>query len=516
MKPEWKQYAPWSLWFSLVTGLVTAGWYFVQREFNVYIQVGIVLTVVGLILRLLMDPDSIRYWLGGRQAKYGSNALLVLLGIIGIVVLVNYLANQYPQRWDLTEDANNTLAPETEEILANLPGKVQVTAFYSDATQTENARQILDNFTFASDGNFDYEFVNPQTNPLRAQAAEITQDRTVVLTLGDKREAVTFLTEQELAGALVRLISGESRVVYFLTGHSEWDPTAQGDDSYALLNQSLTAKGYGVATLNLLAMQAIPEDADVVVVAGPLVPVSQAEVDLIADFVTNGGGLIVLSEPPIITDTLGQSDPLANYLAETWNILLSEDLVVDRQSQSNFDAVAFNYANHPVTQKMEGVAVIFPTSRSVQTGEPLDAITTVDLITTAPWDTTWAETDMEGLIANSVAGDETTDLVGPVTVAMLAQNFDTGARVAVFGDSDFASNVYFQQQNNGLMLINTVDWVAEQEDLINLTPRTTTTRVLVPPFPLYGNLVILVMVCLIPGVFVVAGVVVFFQRRRRL
>jgi ABC-type uncharacterized transport system involved in gliding motility auxiliary subunit len=88
--------------------------------------------------------------LGGRQAKYGSNALLVLLGIIGIVVLVNYLANQYPQRWDLTEDANNTLAPETEEILANLPGKVQVTAFYSDATQTENARQILDNFTFAS------------------------------------------------------------------------------------------------------------------------------------------------------------------------------------------------------------------------------------------------------------------------------------------------------------------------------------------------------------------------------
>jgi ABC-type uncharacterized transport system involved in gliding motility auxiliary subunit len=517
MKAEWKKYAPIALYIGLAAAVLTAGWYFVQREFNLYIQIGIGLTVLGIAAWALLDPDRLRMSLSGRQARFGSNAFLVVLSVLGIVIVINYIAAQYPQRWDLTEDRSNTLAPETVEILQSLPGEVQVTAFYSDVTQTENARQLLERFAFHSDGRFSFEFVDPVANPIQAQQAQITQDRTIVLTLAGKQEAVTFASEQELAGALVRLISGETRTIYFLTGHSEYDPAGTGDDSYSFVAQTLASKGYQVETLSLLALAEVPEDADVIVIAGPLVPVTAAEVNLIADFVAGGGALIVMTEPPLLTDIDAGADPLADYLLESWGILLSDDLVVDRQLQSNFDAVAYGYASHVITDRMEGVAVVFPTTRSVQVAaEPVGDARLVPLITTAPFDTTWAETDIAGLQEGAVTADENEDLPGPVTIAVAGEDFTSGARLAVFGDSDFASNAFYTQQNSGLMLINTIDWAAEKEDLINLTPRDTTSRVMLPPFPLYANLVVLVSVCLIPGIFVVAGMVVFIQRRRRM
>ena len=42
-----------------------------------------------------------------------------------------------------------------------------------------------------------------------------------------------MVTEQAFTSALVRLMSGEEKVVYFLTGHGELSVNESGDDGFS-------------------------------------------------------------------------------------------------------------------------------------------------------------------------------------------------------------------------------------------------------------------------------------------
>ena len=518
MNPKLKPYAPMGLYLALLAFLGAGGMYFIWREFNLQVQIALVVAVIGLALFIVFDPDRIRIALTGRQAQYGSNMLLLVVAVAGILVVLNYLVFKNPKSWDLTEDKTNTLTEETLAILESLDEPVKATGYFTAAASyaQTSAKEMLDNYKLNSKGKFSYEFIDPEANPVMAQTAGITQDRTILLQMGDQQEAITYTSETELTGALIRLMSGEVRSVYFITGHGEYDITGGSERSYLVAQQTLAVKNYMIQTINMLTEKEIPADADLVIVAGPTVPLTQDEVDLLAEFSENGGALIIMEEPPILTDFGDAEDPLAEYLEEDWGITLGNDLVVDLQLQTGSEAVAASYGHHAITEKMEGVATIYPTSRSIQTSNEVENVTFTPLAMTAPFNTSWAETDLELLEQGEVEPNEEEDIPGPVTIALAAENYETGSRLVVFGDSDFASDNAFYTQRNGDMLINSADWATEQEDMINLTPREQTSRFLLPPFPAYINLVILLTVCILPGLMLGAGAWVYFARRRRM
>src|SRR5690606_10903916 len=95
------------------------------------------------------------------------------------------------------------------------------------------------------------------------------------------------------------------------------------------------SKNYTVNTLNLLTNNSIPEDAEVIVIAGPQKPLSQAEVNLLKAFVDGGGSLVVMQEPTVLTDFGDARDPLAEYLSEDWGITLNNDIILDFTSTQN-------------------------------------------------------------------------------------------------------------------------------------------------------------------------------------
>jgi len=64
------------------------------------------------------------------------------------------------------------------------------------------------------------------------------------------------------------------------------------------------------------------------------------------------------------------------------------DIIVDFTLQQPFIAVANAYANHPITQKMQGMAALFPTARSVLASEGITGTTTTELVLTS--DQAWA------------------------------------------------------------------------------------------------------------------------------
>jgi ABC-type uncharacterized transport system involved in gliding motility auxiliary subunit len=513
---DWRRFAPFGLYLALVAALVAGSLYIVQREFNLWLQISLAMIVVGLALFVIMDPERVRLALTGRQARYGSNALLMTVAFVGILGVINYLAYENPKRWDLTEDSQHTLAKETLEVLQVLPEPVEALAFYPQAVNYQLAQKMLDDYKFYSDGVFDYRFIDPYQDPVTARAVNVPIETTgtIVLRMGDRQERVAYVSEQEMTGALVRLM-GEKLSIYFLTGHGEFTPEQSSEEGLSQLQQALESKNYTVQMLNLLATPTIPDDARTIVIAGPAKPLSENEVELLKAFTEQGGSLVVMLEPVIFTDFGDEPDRLAQYLAEDWGLLTANDVVVDLSSNQPFVAYAFSYSNqHLVTNRMQGLASAFPTARSVRAGESPSGAVATELVLTSPQ--SWAETDLETLVNTQQANpDQGVDLLGPVPVAAASENSTTGGRVVLFGDSEFAVNGSFTALGNGDIIVNAVDWAAAQDSLINLTPKPTTQRMLLPPTTVTQGLILLGAVFVPAGLVIAGGVTTFVQRRRR-
>jgi ABC-type uncharacterized transport system involved in gliding motility auxiliary subunit len=517
MKTEWRRFAPVGLYIALLATLASIGLYIVFRQFNLSLQISLGVIVLGLALFALLDPDRVRQIITGRQARYGSNAIVLSLAFVGIVVVVNYLIYNHSKSWDLTENKQFTLAPETLDTLSKLNEPVKALAFFTRQANSDQARTLLEQYKSNSNGKFDYQFIDPDANPAAAQQAKITRDGTVVLTMGGHQEPVTTVTEEELTGGLVRLLNPEKQAVYFLTGHGERSPDDSGQDSLSLLKRTLESKNYTVQTLNLLAENKIPDDAKVVVIAGPRKPISQSEVDQLKSYADNGGALVVMEDPIPVTDFGDAPDPLAEYLAKDWNIQLGNNIVVDLTSQQPFAPYAARYGNSPITEKLSNTTSQFPTVRSATVlTNTLSGVSPVELVFTAQQ--SWAETDLTNLSEGSsqIAFDQGADVPGPISLAVSAENFQAKSRVVVIGDSDFALYVNYVYYANGDFIVNSIDWAAGQESLINLTPKENKQRMLLPPQSAMMNLILLGTVILVPGLALVGGAWVFVQRRRRM
>jgi ABC-type uncharacterized transport system involved in gliding motility auxiliary subunit len=482
---------------------------------NRILIIAVAVFIVGLAVYALLDPERVRKILTGRQMQYGSNSFILLIAFTGILVVINILAQQYPQRWDVTEDKQHTLAPETLQTLKSLPEPVQATAFYSVRLNADTANQLLEDFKTNSNGKFNFQFKDPDANPVLVKQLGITGDGKILLQMGDKQEIVTTASESELTNGLIRLLNPNKPVLYFLTGDGEHDTENSGNGSYTRVRQVLESKNYVVKTLNLQAQNAIPDDARVIVVAGPLVPLTENSVTLIKDFLSKGGSLMLLANPIPLTKFGDQPDLLANYLSSDWGITLENDIVVDTNSPSSpFFAVGAQYASHPITEKMQGIAAIFPYSRSISVDTTKTDVSPTALVLTIPQ--SWGETDFQALQNQQAPKyDEGVDLLGPMTLAAAAENTTTKSRVVVFGSSSFAEDDNFDFSGNGDMFVNAIDWAAQQDTLINLTSNTAQTRTFTPPGSFQFIMAIVGTVCVIPLGVVVAGVYAWVRRRRR-
>ncbi len=479
------------------------------------IAVSAAVLVLGLAIYGILNPDGVRRFFTGRQAHYGSNALVMTLAFFGILVVVNLLAYQNPMTWDFTEGKQHTLAPQTIQALASLPAKVTAIGFFTTQTPSDTAKQLLTDFKSNSKGKFDYRFVDPNSDPILARQYGVTGDGKIVLTMGKSSETANSAGESDIDQALIRLISPQQRVVYFLTGHGE--PDINGTDSSALsrARSTLESKNYTVKTLNLAADNKIPEDAKAIIVAGPTNPLLDQEVALLKAYIDKGGSLIVMEDPTPFTKFGTSPDPLADYLKTDWGITLENVVVIDLTSQKPLNAISSSYSSTAPITKNTTAVTIMPQTRSLTINKtpPTNVIDTA-LITTSQ--NSWGETDLAGLESNQqISFDQAKDIAGPLIIAASGLNNATNGHLVVFGNSIFASDKGFDAYANGDIFINSVDWVAQQSNLINITPHTPINRTFNAPPQVTFIIILLSSVIIIPGLVVAAGVSSWLARRRQ-
>jgi ABC-type uncharacterized transport system involved in gliding motility auxiliary subunit len=505
--------------FGVVRGAVALKMYTPENldTINLGLSISGAVVLLGVLIYAIIAPGAIVRFLSGRQVRYGSNALLMVLAFSGIVIVVNYLVYKNPGKpWDMTEDKQNTLSPEMVTALQSLPVKMTATAFYSQ-TPRETTQQLFENMRSNSKGNFDYGFVDPINSPLQARAAGITGDGKILLELAGRKEIAAYADETEILRAMVKLLNPEARTVYFLEGHGERVLNGSDPTAFGLVRETLKGKNYTVKSLNLLADSLIPEDAKAIIIAGPIQPLSSNEVSLLMNYALHGGSLIIMEDPLPFTDFGDQPNPLAESLERNWGIRIRNDFVVDGSNQQGWWMAvgAVPDLTHPITRTMN-LPPLMPYTRSIEFSSQPEGVIQTALMQTNPTAQSWGETDFTILEsdAGSISLDPEVDTPGPVILAAAAEISGQG-RVVVIGSSKFATDEEFSNYGNGDLFVNSVDWAVGNTVSVDITTRSPTERTLKVVNQGWWLAIILGSVCILPGLVLAGGIASYVIRRRR-
>ena len=201
------------------------------------------------------------------------------------------------------------------------------------------------------------EFIDVDKDPVAAREYEVQVYGTIVLEYEDRIERVVSEEEQDLTNALIKVIEGEEQRVYFVEGHGERSTDGEDRDGYNGLSEALRLDNLKVSSVVLAQTGEVPEDASVVVVAGPSNDLLAGEVDVLRDYLESAGKLLVLLDPPDDPETTDQSNLIS--LISEWGIDVGNDVVVDASGVGQLlgtDAtvpIAASYPPHPITENFE-------------------------------------------------------------------------------------------------------------------------------------------------------------------
>ena len=494
--------------------------YFVSRRWD--LLPNLLLASGGLLLALfaILQPDEVRSRLSGRHGKYGGTLLAILFftAVGGLLYYITYQNSDW--RYDTTANSAFTPLPETVALLESLDEPIHVLGFYTvdTAFQRQEAEASLQSMQAYTD-QLSYEFVDPNENPLLAEQYDLSFAGTLVFTRenGDFAKAST-LTDQDLHTTLVRTINPTVKTAYFLTGHGERDWEDFGVDGISTAVTLIEESGFTVQPLNLFVSGNVPEDASAVFLIDQQAPLTPEEAAVLDSYLADGGALFVARDA---VDTEGrvaaEADALLPLLQESWGITLRNDLIIDASLAQagqtiGLTFVGAQYGNSPITQGLDQFGTIFNVARSIAVEVP-DGITAVNLITTS--ELAWGETNFERMLtAGEVAPDPEEDAEGNLAVAISAQNLDSGARLVVFGDTDFLTNELIQQGGNSFLFENAANWLVNDVVSIELSARESISRqVTITQSQL--SLLQIVSVCFAPGLLALAGIAVWYSRRQR-
>ena len=467
----------------------------------------------------------------GKGAKYGSIALGGVLVFAAILVAINWIAQRQTKRWDLTETQQFSLSEQTRSILAGLKDDLKIRIFHQSQDSPRRYRDRFEAYQYLSK-KVSTEYIDAEVNPAQAQKFEIVALPTIILEYQGRTQRATSPDEQAVTNALKKLIEGKTKKAYFVQGHNERDPdNATTNNGIKAAADLLLDDNFEIGKLALLQTGKVPEDATVLVIAGPTVDFAPQEADIVGNYLKNGGKVLLMIDPPEKAGPV-QADSMV-ALAKSWGIQINNDLIVDPQGQlvgANASVPVGLPSDHAITKGYR-IFSAFSLARSVAPIEGgTDGKFAQKVVETGP--ESWSESDVKGLYETGRPEKDPAkgDKPGPLAVgaavsapAAVPPPSATAAvppptdgpkpesRLVVFGDSDFATNRWVRQLGNGDVFLNSVNWLAQQEDLIAIRPRDPEDRRI--EMTLGAQWAVLIFFCAIPLLLFGNAVRVYWKRR---
>jgi len=482
-----------------------------------------------------------------RLVVYGYNAVLGGLLLLAILIVANVLVYlKFPAYADFTSESIYTLSSRSKSILSGLQKPTKIYAIFSagdpigsevdtllsdfrevnDKIQVrklspdfdEEARQLARTFgildregiliTYGSEPQIEHHFIK------RADLFSLNMDR-----MGrqnpDEKESFKFKGEDALITELNFLAENKDKpVIYFTQGNGELDlkkmDFGRADDGAGVLKERLEKRNFQVRPLNFKPGEAVPPEAEIVVMAGPSQPLPEFALKALHDYMNPAdpakrkGKLMILVGVDTTRDNKMKQTGLDGLLAEFSVQATNERILsVPRPPQVRSPMQVLITVNGDIAPKnpiaaaflrtgfiLENVRIIRPSAEAP--GRPNAGRYTADtLFETASY--AWSESNLSGDVLQIFA-DLRKDAKlfqqklseGPLSVAVAvsepapfnpadphaAMRAPEGKpRMIVFGCSTMASNQHVSEQGNRgefEVLSSCLDWLRERPNSIGI------------------------------------------------
>ena len=468
------------------------------------------LVIAGVLLVLasfLMRAGDYRAIVTRRSTRYGVNTVVMVLLVLGVIGFVEALSAKHNARLDLTENRRNSLSPQTIQLLKSLKTDVNAVGFFrTDQPGKRIAEDLLKQYARYAGGKLTWKVVDPDREPALARRYAVESYGTIVLETKTKSEKVLDAEEEKLTNGLVKVTREGKRAIYIVQGHGEHEITNTERAGFSEAKGALERSNYEVKPLALAREGKVPDDAAVVIVPGPRTDLFPPEIDALEGYLGKNGKLLVMVNP-------FQNEAMVKWLAK-YGFELGNNLVVEPNPIGRLFGIGpevpivQQYESHAITRDMNGVTTLFPLTRSVATAKtPPQGVVLQPLARTSPQ--SWGETNRDALQKGEAKPDPE-DARGPLPVAAVATK--DKARIVAYGTSNLASNQFLNLQGNRDFFLNTVSWLAEEEDQISIRPKEARSA---PVFlsAQQGQAVFLLPVVVLPALVLAGGIVAVVRRR---
>ncbi|UCH47588.1 MAG: GldG family protein [Betaproteobacteria bacterium] len=498
--------------------------------------VGAGLTAFGLY--------QLRSELAGLIRQRRGEIAIFTVGVIGILVVIAYFSTRYTVRYDLSESRMHSLSDQTVTMLQKLENPVEITFFHDSGMRETIERYEL---IAAQTDKVTVEFFDPMVNPAQARMRGVQFAGTALLKSGEREMQVHGPEEADIANAILRISLGAQQTACFLDGHGEADPFSKeahdhlegaaghshGAGSKMVIHEThgmakarhgLEALNYVVEKTGLMRGNRSMSHCAVLVIAGPKTKLLPDEIESISDYLDNGGNVFFMLDPFVETGL----EPIVRR----YGIVVDNNIVLDPLSHFWADPsspAVTRYGYHQITRGLP--LTFYPGVRSLSPTEKIPGTSVVPLVNSSQ--ESFGESNPE-----SVRFDAGQDAAGPLTLmvtsalrpeqaveetALLSTASEgdlpspviegrANSRIVVIGDSDFATNSFFHLLGNGNIFLNAVNFLAEQENLIGIEPKTyDPPRVNLTNRQMKG--VFVISVVLIPALLAIIGFAVWWRQR---
>jgi len=431
-----------------------------------------------------------------------------------IIIFLEIIAFNHNKGFDLTPDSRYSISAQTRKILKALDRDIQFTVFYGHG-ERKNHEDLFRRLSDCS-SHVKYRLVDLDRNPGQARLHGIAANGQTIAESGSKKKMVEFPTEDKIINAVLMLTREREQKIYFTEGHGENELKRE----YRALSKALKAEGWQVEALNLSGKEGVPAGASVLIVGGPKTDFFDSQLQAIAQFIQRGGKVVFMVEP---FSTL----PRLNGFLKKYGIILGAGVIIDKDNKlfgGDYLVPLIPYfAKGPITGSITSPCV-FPTACSVEIeieGRK-EAGAVLGYLARSSRES-WLKKVMDEKEKGKVDFQPGVDVKGPIPVAVLVTTPGSAGKdgkkgpegtIVCFGDSDFVNDEFIDMGANKDLFLNTVDWLAQEKDLISVRPKKY-------EYPFHhmteeqGRWSFWFPVVIVPCIFLMIGVGILMYRRWR-
>ncbi|NBJ83700.1 hypothetical protein D5274_17980 [bacterium 1XD42-94] len=454
----------------------------------------------------------------------GAYSLVITAIVLAILVAVNILVSALPKnvtQHDISSTKLYSVTSNTKVVVNALDQDVTIYWIVQSDKEDDVIENLLDKYESLSK-HIKVVKKNPDIYPTFAEqyTSETVQNNSLVVECGDRSRFIgyndiylmeanmneysydtSFDGEGAITSAIDYVVNEEQPKIYLLEGHGEAELPE-------IFREQMEKENMELETFSLLTADAIPEDADAILIYGPSSDISEEEKELLEEYVSAGGKLMVMAGPTekgMLTNLYG--------ILEGYGVETVDGIVVDTDRGHYAFRTPFvllpDLKNSKITDPLieERYFAIMPVAQGlmVQDGEHVtELLTTSDI----------AYSKASGYELDSYEKEEG-DIDGPFALAVSVEA-ENGGQMIWFASSHFLDEMYnaYSSGANLDLAMNAMSSVIRENEAVAIRSKSLNYHYLTISDST-ASFLKLIMIGIFPLVYLGIGICVTIGRRKR-